>query len=160
MSNEVSFISCLDILVICVSIENCLSDQYNLYGRIYKKSQCSTSADSDLPLHQISYPIYPKYSDTSTPYHICSKIWTRKIHHPMLCLKIAGWVANSVWISAYYSLVSHCSLVSPEKAYPNNEKNCGSAGWSESLSINSLLVLRFCHVLAQTIHMWVPMGTL
>ena len=30
------------------------------------------------------------------PYHICSKIWTSTIHYPMLCLKIAGWVANSV----------------------------------------------------------------
>ena len=44
----------------------------------------------------IKYLFYPKYSDTSTPYHICSKIWTRTIHYPMLCLKIAGWVANSV----------------------------------------------------------------
>ena len=42
------------------------------------------------------YRIYPKYSDTLTPYHICSKIWTSTIHYPMLCLKIAGWVANSV----------------------------------------------------------------
>ena len=42
------------------------------------------------------YHIYPKYSDTSTPYHICSKIWTNTIHYPMLCLKAAGWVANSV----------------------------------------------------------------
>ena len=40
--------------------------------------------------------IYPKYSDTSTLYHICSKIWTSTIHYPMLCLKIAGWVSNSV----------------------------------------------------------------
>ena len=39
---------------------------------------------------------YHKYSDTPTPYHICSKIWTSTIHYPMLCLKIAGWVANSV----------------------------------------------------------------
>ena len=43
-----------------------------------------------------TYRIYPKYSDTSTPYHICTKIWTSTIHYPMLCLKIAGWVANSV----------------------------------------------------------------
>ena len=47
-------------------------------------------------LEKIWYRIYPKYSDTSTPYHICSKIWTSTIHYPMLCLKIAGWVANSV----------------------------------------------------------------
>ena len=37
-----------------------------------------------------AYRIYPKYSDTSTPYHICSKILTSTIHYPMLCLKIAG----------------------------------------------------------------------
>ena len=42
------------------------------------------------------YRIYRKYSDTSTPYHLCSKIWASTIHYPMLCLKIAGWVANSV----------------------------------------------------------------
>ena len=36
------------------------------------------------------YRIYPKYSDTSTPYHICSKISTSTIHYPMLCLKIPG----------------------------------------------------------------------
>ena len=39
------------------------------------------------------YRIYP---DTSTPYHICSKIWTSTIYYPMLYLKTAGWVANSV----------------------------------------------------------------
>ena len=44
----------------------------------------------------LSYLIYPKYSDTSTPYHICSKIQTSTIHYLILCLKIAGWVANSV----------------------------------------------------------------
>ena len=42
------------------------------------------------------YRIYPKYLDTSTSYCKCSKIWTSTIHYPMLCLKIAGWVANSV----------------------------------------------------------------
>ena len=42
------------------------------------------------------YRIYPKYSDTSTPYHTCSKIWTSAIYYSMLCLKIAEWVANSV----------------------------------------------------------------
>ena len=47
-------------------------------------------------IHKMEYRIYPKYSDTLTPYHICSKIWTSTIHYPMLCLKIAGWVANSV----------------------------------------------------------------
>ena len=33
------------------------------------------------------YCIYPKYLDTSTPYHSCPKIWTRTIYHLMLCLK-------------------------------------------------------------------------
>ena len=27
---------------------------------------------------------------------MCSNIWTSTSHYPMLCLKIAGWVANSV----------------------------------------------------------------
>ena len=40
--------------------------------------------------------IYPKYSDTSTPYHTCSKIWTSTIYYPMLCLKIAGSMAKRV----------------------------------------------------------------
>ena len=47
-------------------------------------------------IYNSKYRIYPKYSVTSTPYHICSKIWTSTIHYPMLCLKNAGWVANSV----------------------------------------------------------------
>ena len=42
------------------------------------------------------YWIYPKYLDTSTPYYTCSNIWISTIFYPMLCLKIAGWVANSV----------------------------------------------------------------
>ena len=42
------------------------------------------------------YHNYPKYLDTSTPYRTYSKIWTSTIYYPMLCLKIAGWVANSV----------------------------------------------------------------
>ena len=41
------------------------------------------------------YPIYPRYSDSSTPYQTCSKIWTSTIYYLMLYLKIAGWVANS-----------------------------------------------------------------
>ena len=55
---------------------------YDLAAAQYKADQC--------------YRIYPKYSDTSTPYHICSNIWTSTIHYPMVCLKIAGWVANNV----------------------------------------------------------------
>ena len=41
------------------------------------------------------YCIYPKYSDTSRPYHTCSKIWTSTIYY-LMCLKIVWWVANSV----------------------------------------------------------------
>ena len=37
------------------------------------------------------YRIELKYLDTSN-----SKIWTKTIYYPMLCLHIAGWVANSV----------------------------------------------------------------
>ena len=32
------------------------------------------------------YRIYPKYLDTSTLYHTCSKIWTSTIYYP-ICLK-------------------------------------------------------------------------
>ena len=42
------------------------------------------------------YRIYPKYSDTSTPYHTCSKIWKSTIYYQIFSLKIAEWVANSV----------------------------------------------------------------
>ena len=57
------------------------------------------------------YRIYPKYSDTSTPYHICSKIWTSTTHFPMLCLKIAGWMANSVDpVETPRSAASHLGL--------------------------------------------------
>ena len=57
----------------------------------------------DLMIQSQKYRIYPKYLDTSTPYHICSKIWTSTIHYPMLCLKTAGWVANCRprWLPSY-----------------------------------------------------------
>ena len=48
---------------------------------------------------------YPKYLDISTPYYICSKIWT--IYY-LMCLKIAGWVANSV--DPDETLGLHCLL--------------------------------------------------
>ena len=51
----------------------------------------------DIPTSRhVEYHIYPKYSDTSTHHHTWSKIWTFTIYYSMLCLKIAGWVANSV----------------------------------------------------------------
>ena len=57
------------------------------------------------------YHIYPKYSDTSTPYHICSKIWTSTIYYPMLCQKIAGWMTNSVDpVETPRSAASHLGL--------------------------------------------------
>ena len=44
------------------------------------------------------------------PYHICSKIWTSTIYYPSLCLKIAGWVANSVDPDeTWHSAASHLS---------------------------------------------------
>ena len=69
-----------------------------------RQCRCTGWFESSLGAHVRSlryiiykhYCIYPKYSDTTTPYHICSKIWTSTIHYPMLCLKTAGWVANSV----------------------------------------------------------------
>ena len=40
-----------------------------------------------------------------------SKIWTSKIYYPMLCLKIAGWVANSIDTDEMpYSAASHLGL--------------------------------------------------
>ena len=61
------------------------------------------------------YCIYPKYSDTSAPYHTCSEIWTSTIYYPMLCLKITGWMADSVDSdemphSAVSDLGIHCLL--------------------------------------------------
>ena len=49
------------------------------------------------PLHgPNNYRIYTKYSDTSTPYLTWFKIWASTIYYPLLCLKIAEWLANSV----------------------------------------------------------------
>ena len=45
---------------------------------------------------ETAYRIYSKYTDTSTLNHTCSKNWTSPLYNPMLCLKLAGWVANSV----------------------------------------------------------------
>ena len=56
------------------------------------------------------YRIYPKFSDTSTPYHTCSKILTSTIYYQMY-LKIAGWVANNVDSDEIpHSAVSHLGL--------------------------------------------------
>ena len=58
------------------------------------------------------YHIHSQYSDTSTLYHTCPTISTSTIYYPMLCLKIAGWVANSV----DPDLGLHCLL---RHVYPN-----------------------------------------
>ena len=39
---------------------------------------------------------YPKYWDTLHPYHTCPKICTRPFCYLLMCVKTAGWVANSV----------------------------------------------------------------
>ena len=59
--------------------------------------------------------IYTLSIRTPTAYHTCSKIWTSTIYYPMFCLKIAGWVANSVdpdemQHSAASHLALHCLL--------------------------------------------------
>ena len=74
----------LDIDIGFTAWENVTYDKWAWWW--LKRSACTATV----------YRIYPKYSDISTPYHICSKIWTSTIHYPILCLKIAGWVANSV----------------------------------------------------------------
>ena len=59
----------------------------------------------------MKYRIYPKYLDTSTPYHTCSEIWTRTIYYPTLCVKIAEWGANSVDPDEMpHSVASHLGL--------------------------------------------------
>ena len=71
----------------------------NMFDKKKKKKKTQkTDVMNNVELHEMDhyYRIYPKYSDTSTPYHICTKIWTSTTHYPMLCLKIAGWMANSV----------------------------------------------------------------
>ena len=70
--------------------------QKNKQKKQKKKTTRNSTVDSFWCLSRPGYRIHSKYSDTSTPYHICSKIWTSTIHYPLLCLKIAGWVANSV----------------------------------------------------------------
>ena len=50
--------------------------------------------DDHLLLHYVYLCMY--YSDTSTPYHKCSKILISTIYYPLLCLKVVGCGANSV----------------------------------------------------------------
>ena len=76
----------------------------------------------------LGYHIYLKYSNTSTIYNTSSKIWTSTIYYPMLCLKIAGWVANSVDPdemphSAASHLGLHC-LLKPVWIHMANRVTC------------------------------------
>ena len=43
-----------------------------------------------------AYRFYLKYSDTSSPFHTCRKIWTSPFYYMFVCLKQCKWVANSV----------------------------------------------------------------
>ena len=63
-------------------------------------------------LNGCAYHIYPRHLDTSTPYHIYSKIGTLStIYYPMLRLKIAWCMANSVDpVEMLYSATSHVGL--------------------------------------------------
>ena len=85
------------------------------------------------------YHINPKHLGTSTRYHSCSKIWTRTIYYLMLCLKIAGWVANSVDSdetshSAPHSVPSHlglqCLFVCVEVLWPSQPNGVMSSAVS------------------------------
>ena len=42
---------------------------------------------------KLGYGIYPKYLDTSTPYHTCSKILTSRIYYPDIMSKIC-WMSG------------------------------------------------------------------
>ena len=58
-----------------------------------------------------AYYFEVKYSDTSIPFHNCSKIWTHTIYYPLSCINIAGWVANSVDPDeSLHSVASHLAL--------------------------------------------------
>ena len=87
--------------------------------------------------------IYPKYSDTSTPYHICSKIWTSTIHYPMLCQKIAGWMANSVDpVETPRSAASHLGLNCLLKPVcPNTYGKYGKYNWLSAQTLITELTL-------------------
>ena len=86
------------------------------------------------------YRIYPKHSDTLTHYHTCSKIWTSTIYNLMLCLKIAGWVANSADPDETpYSEMSHLGLHCLLKPVsPNSYCKYGNAFIFESGPLSSL----------------------
>ena len=101
----------------------------------------------------LSVFIYPKYSDISTPYHTCSKILTSTIYYPILWLKIAGWVANSVDPDeTLHSVASHLGLhclLSPVCIYPkysdtSTPYHTCSKIWTSTIYCNLMNV--YCHV--------------
>ena len=113
------------------------------------------------------YCIYPKYLDTSIPYHTCSKIWTSTIYYPKLCLKIAGWVANSVDSDEMlHSAASHLSLYCLLRpACPNTYDKYGTHFQGKQFcqlppsALAVLCFLCFCHVyLFKIFSQWLCMG--
>ena len=61
------------------------------------------------------YRIYPKYSNTSTPYHTCSNIWTSTIYYPMLCQNclMSGKQCRPWWDAAFCGVSSGSTLFAP-----------------------------------------------
>ena len=82
----------------------------------------------------LQYCIYPKYSNTSTPHHTCSKISTSITYYPLLCLKIAG-LTNSVDPDEMPHS-SHCLLM---LVCPNTYGKYGYVGSSHFGPSNSAL---------------------
>ena len=117
----------------------------HMFSFINRCSQYFLVEEIKAPDLEYSYHTYPKYSDTSIPYHTCSVIWTTTIHNLRLCLKIAGWVANSVDPDEMpHSAASHQGLhcllrpVCPntygkyDTMFPSSQKDLSKQCWSRS----------------------------
>ena len=102
------------------------------------------------------WPYLPVFGRLS--YHTCSKIRTSTIHHPILCLKIAGLVANRVdpdetpqyiWVYSF-SLIWSTLFVSPNAYYGTNKIVCvvtlrmriGLVGGDAAVLVNYILCLQ------------------
>ena len=93
----------------------------------------------------LNYRIYSKYSETATPYHTCSKIWTSTTYYPMLCLKIAGWAANRIDPDETpRSVASHLGLHCLLKPVCSNI--CGKYGSWKQFWLQQKVVLRLYDV--------------
>ena len=77
------------------------------------------------------------YSDISSPYHTCSKIWTSTIYFPMLFLKTAGWVAMSVVPGE--TLHSHLGLYCLLRPVSPNTYNIHSSQYIGSVLLGGLI---------------------